>query len=122
MSGLRNYAQTAARQRSPRPALHGAEPTLRLLTDFGLDETREISQRILPAEIARFHRNGVGKTFLHDIELGAAGYWLERHRHLDFARQIGIVEFVRVAQALPGHELQIVSAERMALARGEIAE
>ena len=40
-------------------------PILRLLI-FGLDETREISQRILPAKIARFHRNGVGKTFLHD--------------------------------------------------------
>ena len=76
--------------------------TLRLLIDFGLGETREISQRILPAEIARFHRNGVGKTLLHDFQLSAAGYWLERHRHLDFARQIGIVEFVRVAQALAG--------------------
>src|SRR5262245_11726828 len=96
--------------------------TLRLLIDFGLDETREISQRILPTEIARFYRNGVGKTFLHDIQLGAARYWLERHRHLDFARQIGIVEFVRVAQALAGHELEILSAERVALASGEIAE
>src|SRR4029450_2447249 len=93
-----------------------------LLIDFGLDETGEISQRILPAEIARFHRNGVGKTFLHDVQLGADGYWLERHRHLDFARQIGILESVRVAQALTGHELQIFSAERMAHARGEIAE
>jgi hypothetical protein len=92
------------------------------LIDFGLDETREISQRILPAEIARFHRNGVGKTLLHDIQLSAAGYWLERHRHLDFARQIGIVEFVRVAQAFAGYEFQILSAERVALACGEIAE
>jgi hypothetical protein len=44
----------------------GANPP-ELLIDFGLDETGEISQRILPAEIARFHRNGVGKTFLHDV-------------------------------------------------------
>jgi hypothetical protein len=71
-----------------------------LLIDFGLDEAGEISQRILPAEIARFHRDGVGKTFLHDIQLGADGYLLERHRHLDFARQIGILESVRVVQTL----------------------
>jgi len=93
-----------------------------LLIDFGLDEAGEVSQRILPAEIARFHRNDVGNTFLHDVELGADGDLLERHRHLHFARQIGVVELVRVAQALAGHELQIFSAERMALARGEIAK
>src|SRR6266576_1521964 len=93
-----------------------------LLIYFGLDETGEISQRFLPAEIARFHWNGVGNAFLHDGQLGADGDLLERHRHLHFARQIGIVEFVRVAQALAGHELQIFSAERMAHARGEIAE
>src|SRR5262245_20147659 len=93
-----------------------------LLIDVGFDEAGEVSQRILPAEIARFHRNGVGKTLLHDVQLGADRYWLECHRHLDFARQIGILESVRVAQALARHEFQICSAERMALARGEIPE
>ena len=63
-----------------------------LLIDFGLDEAGEVSQRVLPAEIARFHRNDVGKAFLHDVELGADRDLLQRHRHLDFARQIGIVE------------------------------
>jgi hypothetical protein len=75
------------------------------LIGFGLDEAGEISQRTLPAEIARFHRNGVGKTFLHDVQLGADGYLLERHRHLDFARQVGILESVGVAQALAGSAL-----------------
>src|SRR5215475_12683317 len=95
---------------------------LALLIDFGLDETGEVLQRILPAEIARFLRNDVRNTFLHDVHLGANGYLPERHRHLDFARQIGIVEFVRVAQALAGHELQIFSAERMAHTRVEISK
>ena len=49
-----------------------------LLIDFGLDEAGEISQRLLPAEIARLHRNGVGNAFLHDSQLGADGYLLER--------------------------------------------
>jgi hypothetical protein len=51
------------------------------LIDFGLDEAGQVSQRILPAEIARFHRNSVGKAVLHDVELGAAGDLPERHRH-----------------------------------------
>jgi hypothetical protein len=97
-------------------------PGYALLVDFGLDEAGEVSQRILPAEIARFHRNDVGKAFLHDVHVSADGDGLERYRHLDFARQIGIVECVRVAQTLAGHELQILSTEGMALARGEIAE
>src|SRR5499427_958871 len=102
--------------------LGGSYAPCALLIDVGFDEAGEVSQRILPAEIARFHRNGVGKTLLHDVQLGADRYWLECHRHLDFARQIGILESVRVAQALAGHELHIFSAERMAHARGEIAE
>src|SRR5688500_8235716 len=93
-----------------------------LLIDFWLDEAGEVSQRILPAEIARFRRNGVRNAFLHDVQLSADGYLLERHRHLHLAWQIGIVEFVRVAQALAGHELQILSAKRMAHARGEVAK
>ena len=47
---------------------------------------------------------------------------LECHRHLDFAGQIGIVEPVRVAQALRGHEFQIFAAEGMAEPGGEVAE
>src|SRR5215208_3185403 len=99
-----------------------AYQTALLLIDFRLDEAGEISQRILPAEVAHLRRNHVGDTLLHNVDLGAADDGLERHRHLDFARQVGIVESVRVAQALAGHELQIFSAERMARARGEIAE
>jgi hypothetical protein len=47
-----------------------------LLIDFGLDEAGEISRRILRAEMARFHQDGVGKTLLHDVQLGADGYLL----------------------------------------------
>ncbi len=36
--------------------------------------------------------------------------------------QVGIVEYVRVAQALAGQELQVLAAERMAVAGGEIAK
>ena len=61
-------------------------PGYALLVDFGLDEAGEISQRILPPQIARLHRNDVGKSCLHDVYVGADGDGLERYRHLNFAR------------------------------------
>ena len=43
--------------------MSGPSASYELLIDFRLDEAGEISQRILPAEIARFHRNGVRNAF-----------------------------------------------------------
>src|SRR5262245_35937409 len=91
-------------------------PSSFLLVDFGFNETGEVSQRVLPTQIAHLRRNDVGNAFLQDVELGTAGDCLESYRHLHFARQIGVVEFVGVAQPLAGHELHVISAERMTLA------
>src|SRR5581483_7818276 len=41
-----------------------------LLIDFRLDELREILQRLLPAKITGLHGNGIGQTFLHDVQFG----------------------------------------------------
>jgi hypothetical protein len=41
------------------------------LIDLRFDETGKVSQRLLPAETARFCRNGVGYAFLHDVDVGA---------------------------------------------------
>ena len=84
-----------------------------LLIDFRLDELCQVSQRLLPTEIASLQRNGIGQAFLHNIKLGAERDFLERHRHLNLTRQVGIVEFVSVAQAFMGHELNILAAKRM---------
>lgn len=73
---------------------------IRLLIDFRLDETGEISNRGMPSEIACFHRNGV-RAFLHEVDLGTDRNSLERHRHLHFTEQIGVIEFICVAQVLP---------------------
>ena len=70
----------------------GANPP-ELLIDFGLDETGEISQRILPAEIARFHRNGVGKTFLHDVRTRPIGLTMHRCRDGAKRREAPVVGF-----------------------------
>jgi hypothetical protein len=49
-----------------------------LLIDFRLDELCQVSQRLLPTEIASLQRNGIGQAFLHNIKLGAERDFLER--------------------------------------------
>ena len=57
---------------------------------------------MLPAEIARFGRDYVRHAFLHDVKFRADGYLLQRYGHMDLARQVRVVEPVRVADALVG--------------------
>src|SRR5262249_32550906 len=66
------------------------------------DSLRNLASLVEP-DIHDNHQFGGSKSeaAVHRIgRLGADRYWLECHRHLDFARQIGILESVRVAQAL----------------------
>src|SRR5512146_93374 len=93
-----------------------------LLIDFGLDEPCEVSQRVLPAEITSLGRNDIRDALLHDMELRPDRYFLQGYRHLNIAGQVGIIELVRVTQALVGNELDIFAAKRMALARREISK
>src|SRR4029077_20237876 len=92
----------------------------RLLIDFGFYEPCQVSQRLLPAEITGLRWNGVRQALLHHVELGADRYFFQRHSHLGVPRQVGIVEFVRVAQAFVRNELDIFASERMAFARRDI--
>jgi hypothetical protein len=93
-----------------------------LLIDLGLHEAGEVFQGFLPAEVAGLQRDDVGEAGLDDGEVRAAGDLAEVDCDLDLARQVGIVELVRVAQALARHELQVLAAEGMAAVRGEVAE
>jgi hypothetical protein len=56
------------------------------------------------------------------VKLGADQHLFQGHRHLDLAGKVRILERVRVADALMRHELDIFSAEGVALARREIAK
>ena len=85
-----------------------------LLIDFRLHEPCQVSQRLLPPEVARLHRNDVRQAFLHDVELRADRNFLQRHRHHDLAGEVRIVELVSIAQALVRNELDVFPAERMA--------
>ncbi len=79
-------------------------------------------QRLLPAEVARLCRNRFRDAFLHDIQLDADRHLLDRHGRLHLARQVRVVEAVRVAQALVRDQLQELPAKRVALARREVLE
>src|SRR6267378_8108126 len=93
-----------------------------LAGNLGLDELCEKDERFLPAEIAGLGRNGIRYAFLHYVHLGAARNLLQGYSRVHFSGQILVVEFVRVANALVWHQFEIPSAERVAVARGEVCE
>src|SRR5262249_44106631 len=111
---------------SPRELGHTCDLLLSraaaLLSDFRLDEPGQVSQRLLPAEIAGLRWNGVRYALLNDVEFGADRDFLECHCHLNLTRQVGVVELVCVTQAFMGYELNILAAERVAVASGKIPE
>src|SRR5262245_50192366 len=93
-----------------------------LLIDLRLDESCQVPQRLLPTEITSLEWNEVRHPCLSDIQLGADRYLLQRHGHLHLARQVGVVECVRIAQAFAFNELDIFPAKRVALRRCEVSE
>src|SRR5512139_3862109 len=96
--------------------------TATLLTDFGLDELCEQHQGFLPPEIAGFDRYDLGNPFLHDAQLGSTRHRLQRDGRLHDAREVRVVELVRIADPFVRYEFEILAAERVALLRGEIRE
>jgi hypothetical protein len=94
----------------------------RLVGNFSLDKFRQQGQRFLPAEIASLRWYDRGHPFLRDVQFGSAEYLFQRNGRLHFSGQVRIVEFVRVADAHVGRQFEIGSAERVALAGGEISE
>src|SRR5690242_8157589 len=94
----------------------------RLVRNLGLDEIRELGERLLPAEIARLDWDRVGKTRLDDAQLGSAGHLPQRDRRLHLAGQVRIVELVRVTDALVRYELEVRASEGVAVSRREVRE
>ncbi len=64
----------------------------------------------------------VGDSVLHDRDVGADQHFLQHDRDVHPAGQVRIVELVRVAELLVRHELEILAAERVRVAGGEVAE
>ncbi len=46
----------------------------------------------------------------------------QRHGRFHFARQVGVVEYVGIADAFAGHQLAVFATEGVAIAAAEIAE
>jgi hypothetical protein len=78
-----------------------------LTLHLGLYQFREKRERFLPAEIAGFGWNHLRDALLHDVQLRSDGHFLQNDRHLKFAGQVRVVELVRVADALVGHQFKI---------------
>lgn len=79
-------------------------------------------QRRLPAQVARFNGDHFGDALLHGRELGAAHDGLEGDGGDHRAGEVGVVEAVVVDDALVGHQLEVLAAEGVHLAVGEVGE
>src|SRR5262245_43094021 len=93
-----------------------------LVRNLWLDKFRQKSERFLPAEIASIRGNDIGDTFLHNFYLCSTGYFVQRNRRSHFSGQGRVIELACVTNTFVGCEFEICSAERMAIACGEIAE
>src|SRR5665213_1058112 len=91
-----------------------------LLSDLRFDESGQISQRLLPAQVTGLDWQGIRQSFLHDVDFRAKRDVPQRHRHANLARQVRVVELVGVAQAFIGDEFKILATKRVALTGGEI--
>lgn len=71
-----------------------------LFFDLGLDQLGQFEERFLPAEVAHLRRNHGGDPLLLNFYFGPAGDLSELNRIGHLARQIRIVELIRVLQEL----------------------
>src|SRR5215831_10923076 len=93
-----------------------------LIRHVGLDELRQKSERFLPAETAGLGWDDRRHALLHDVQLGSARDGLQSNRRVHLAGKIRIVEYVRVMNALIGHQFDIFAAEGVTTTRSEIRE
>ena len=80
----------------------------RLIRNFSFNEFCQQRQRFLPAEIAGLGGNDCGHTFLHNSDFRSTRDVLQRDRHVNFSRQVRVVEVVRVPKAFIGHKFKIL--------------
>src|SRR6185503_17828364 len=112
-------------RRSPTdevPSCARSHASLSLSWNLGFDELRQQRERLLPAEIAGFGRDGAGYAFLHDIQLGPAERLLQGHHSPHLSGQIRIVKFVGMDNTFVRHQFEVLAAKRVASAGGEVRE
>src|ERR1700729_1575438 len=90
----RSRCNSAARPKRSRAAWDSCEePRKRakaLFIDLGFDQLRQISQRLLPAEITSLRGNDIRHPGLRNIQFGADRHFLDDDGHLHLAWQVGI--------------------------------
>jgi len=90
--------------------------------DLGLDEHGEVIERLLPAEITGLDRDGSRQALLDDIDLRADRHRLQGDGGNHLTEQVRILEAIRVADQFIWNEIQVLAAEDVRLAGGEICE
>src|SRR5262249_31526519 len=90
--------------------------------DLGLDEHDEVIERLLPAEITGLDRDGRRQALLDDIDLRTDRHRLQGDGGDHLTEQVRILEAIRVADELICNEIQVLAAEDVRLAGGEICE
>src|SRR5262249_51923112 len=90
--------------------------------DLGLDEHGEETARRLPAELTGLARDGRRQALLDDIDLRADRHRLQGDGGDHLTEQVRILEAIRVADELIWNEIQVLAAEDVPLADGEICE
>src|SRR5512139_3545221 len=93
-----------------------------------LGEERTASRSEGPPTSAPLHRwvtlHGSLRAlaFLHHVQLRSTRHFLEGHRRPHLSRPVRVVKRIRVANAFERYQFQILSSERVAVARGEVRE
>src|SRR5512139_116380 len=92
------------------------------LRDLGFHQLCEQGKRLLPTQVARLDGNDSGYSFLQHVQLRSTRHFLQGHRRPHLSRQVRVVKRIRVANAFERYQFQILSSERVAVARGEVRE
>lgn len=106
-------------ENSTQPSKAGSQFLFR---NLGLNQRGQLSQRLLPTEVAHVERDGFGDACLRDAQLRAAGNLLQGNGDFKSTRKIRVVELVRVSNQLVGYQFKVFAAKGVTVARREVLE
>ena len=88
--------------------------------DVRLDECSKLHERLLPTEVAHFHRDHGRDAFLRNAEVRPTEHFLQDDRCFHHARKLGVIKLIVVPYFLTRNQFQIRPTEALALPRREV--
>src|SRR5215216_6374622 len=89
---------------------------LHLIGNLRLDELGQEGEGFLPAQITSLGWNHRWDALLNDVQFSSDGDLLQRDRRDHLAREVWVVEPISVADKFVWLQLEILAAERVAVA------